>query len=296
MKLLLLESDVVIEKIKFDIQKHLLEEYPNNNNEHRLQMEKKNLPLVNKLKRRRDKKWNNFISRAKKRKLPVEVVNESKEIIPVAISEEILGSRSDIPQILSKETVKIQENINEGNKVKKKSYAEILKENTKLKDDMNVNDCKNCSDRGLVKIVEDLKIDETNITDNRHNRKKTKQKLVGEKVENLGTEGINNINLSSVFADLLKTESESNVSYQNNICPPSLILDSSSSLNHSNAQVLEDHSELFSTQDKEFLSVLESIENMNDSLGLRKEVSVTDEGRLSGYSCSETVFNLSRKV
>ena len=70
----------------------------------------------------------------------------------------------------------------------------------------------------------------------------------------------------------------SNVSYQN-ISPPSLILDSSSSLNHSNAQVLED-TEIFSTQDKEFLSVLESIENMNDSLDSSNKVSVTSEGRV----------------
>ena len=84
---------------------------------------------------------------------------------------------------------------------------------------------------------------------------------------------------------------ESNVSYQN-ISPPSLILDSSSSLNHFNAQVLEDHTKIFGTQDKEFLSVLESIENMNDSLDSSNKVSVTSEGRLSGYFWSETVFNL----
>ena len=47
---------------------------------------------------------------------------------------------------------------------------------------------------------------------------------------------------------------------------------------------------------KEFLSVLESIENMNDSLDSSNKVSITSEGRLSGYFCSETVFNLSRKV
>ena len=42
--------------------------------------------------------------------------------------------------------------------------------------------------------------------------------------------------------------------------------------------------------------MLESIENLNDSLDSSNKVSVTSEGMLSGYFCSETVFNLSRKV
>ena len=46
MKLLLFESDVVIEKINLDIQQHLLEEYPDNSNNKRLQMEENQEPLV----------------------------------------------------------------------------------------------------------------------------------------------------------------------------------------------------------------------------------------------------------
>ena len=42
--------------------------------------------------------------------------------------------------------------------------------------------------------------------------------------------------------------------------------------------------------------MLESIQNMNDPLNSRKQVSVVSEGRLSGYFCSKTVFNLSRKI
>ena len=42
--------------------------------------------------------------------------------------------------------------------------------------------------------------------------------------------------------------------------------------------------------------MLGNIENMNDSLDSSNKVSVTSEGRLSGFFCSETVFNLSRKV
>ena len=82
-----------------------------------------------------------------------------------------------------------------------------------------------------------------------------------KKVESRVLEGASHVDLSLIYSELLNDES--NVSYQNT-SPPSLILDSSSSLNHSNAQVLEDHTKIFNTQDKEFLSVLENIENMND--------------------------------
>lgn len=45
-KLLLFESDVVIEKINLDIQQHLLEKYPDNLNNKRLQMEENQEPLI----------------------------------------------------------------------------------------------------------------------------------------------------------------------------------------------------------------------------------------------------------
>ena len=58
---------------------------------------------------------------------------------------------------------------------------------------------------------------------------------------------------------------------------------------------MEDRTDISSTQDKEFSSLLESIENMKDSLDSSNKVSVTSERKLSGYFCSETVLNLSRK-
>ena len=52
----------------------------------------------------------------------------------------------------------------------------------------------------------------------------------------------------------------------------------------------------FTSRDKELLSVLESIQNMNDPLNSRNQISVASERRLSGYLCLETVFNLSRNI
>ena len=88
-----------------------------------------------------------------------------------------------------------------------------------------------------------------------------KKVIMDKKVESRVLEGTSHVDLSLIYSELLNDES--NVSYQNT-SPPSLILDSSSSLNHSNAQVLEDHTKIFNTQDKEFLSVLENIENLTD--------------------------------
>ena len=45
----------------------------------------------------------------------------------------------------------------------------------------------------------------------------------------------------------------------------------------------------FCTQDKEILSILEELEQVQST-------SITDSDRISGYFCSDTVFNLSKKV
>ena len=60
-------------------------------------------------------------------------------------------------------------------------------------------------------------------------------------------------------------------------------------MNHSNAQVLEEEAGLHTSQDKELLAVLESIENINNSLNSWIWVSVTGERKVSGYFYSETV-------
>ena len=70
-------------------------------------------------------------------------------------------------------------------------------------------------------------------------------------------------------------------------------------MNHSDVHASEVQDEVFNTQDKEFFSVLEDLMDLNDSLYLQnKNISakVSSEGRISGYFCSDTVFNLSHRV
>ena len=136
-KLLLFESDVVIEKINLDIQQHLLEEYPDNLDNKRLQMEKNQALLVYKLKKRQDEKWSNFISRAKE-------VNDSKEITSVSIEEERSNDKIDIPQVLTTVNTKEKEKMQSDSKIEKKSYAERVRENTKPKGNINVNNTRIC--------------------------------------------------------------------------------------------------------------------------------------------------------
>ena len=78
-----------------------------------------------------------------------------------------------------------------------------------------------------------------------------------------------------------------------------LTMDSSSAMNHSDFHTGEVKYETFKTQDREFLSVSEDLIYIDDTLHSQSKnnnVKVTSEGRISGYFCSDTIFNLSHGV
>ena len=56
--------------------------------------------------------------------------------------------------------------------------------------------------------------------------------------------------------------------------------------------VESNETEIFSTQDRELTSISEDLENIDN----KREANATEETRLSGYFCSDTIFNLSQKV
>ena len=67
-------------------------------------------------------------------------------------------------------------------------------------------------------------------------------------------------------------------------------MDSSSAMNHFDFHASEIKDEIFNTQDREFLSVLENLMDIDDLLhSQNKNVKVTTEGRISGYFCSDSV-------
>ena len=56
--------------------------------------------------------------------------------------------------------------------------------------------------------------------------------------------------------------------------------------------VESNETEIFSTQDRELTSISEDLENIDNN----REANATEKTRLSGYFCSDTIFNLSRNV
>ena len=74
--------------------------------------------------------------------------------------------------------------------------------------------------------------------------------------------------------------------------PPTLYTNSSECQNSSCSLVESNETEFFSTQDRELASILEDLENIDNN----REANATEKNRLSGYFCSDTIFNLSRKV
>ena len=98
---------------------------------------------------------------------------------------------------------------------------------------------------------------------------------------------VNNINLSDIHLDLLK--GEENNSSKTDTSLSYVCTNSAQGLNHSRSLEEESDNSL-SSQDKEILSILEEMENKNDISNINSKSSLTD------YFCSNTVFNLSRKV
>ena len=78
---------------------------------------------------------------------------------------------------------------------------------------------------------------------------------------------------------------------------PVLTMHSSSTINHSEFQASDVRDDIFNAHDKEFLSVLEDLVGIYDPLNSQnKIIKVTSEGRISGYFCSDTVFNWGHRI
>ena len=74
--------------------------------------------------------------------------------------------------------------------------------------------------------------------------------------------------------------------------PPMPCTNSSECQNSSCSLVGSNKTELSYTQDRELVSILVDLENIVNN----SKASVIAKTRLSGYFCSDTVFNLSRKA
>ena len=164
-----------------------------------------------------------------------------------------------------------------------------------------------------ITLTPDLMKRLNNITDNRVLRKRKRKTyaeatqsdlLEGKFVDilpNVGKVGAKSgkrsVDLEAIKKTLLSTEASKFSKVSNT--PPDFCVDKSFSHNSSNfvSGTTESEPVMLSTQDMEVLEVLDELEsNVNDNFTGFKHKYNTDDSRMKGYFCSDSVFNLSNKV
>ena len=166
-----------------------------------------------------------------------------------------------------------------------------------------------------------LAIDDKNVTDNRSQGKR--KKLAKNSVVETSIGKNVSVNLQEIYHDLLDGEKRES-SEDLNIFPPKICTNSSQMRN--DLAFNGSGEDIFTSQDKEYLSSLEEIQNSNTCQKLEDDArlsqvcssqanapnfiteehwngnfsqhkaGVTNEGCRVGYFCSNTVFNLTRKA
>ena len=133
-----------------------------------------------------------------------------------------------------------------------------------------------------------LRIDSCNITDNRKFRKrKTYSEVVKEKETERQDEKV--FDLETINENLLQDE----VLQPRVLSPPLVFCDTSVSKNSSDQFVNINSPSVLTAQDEELVKILE---DLDCSKITRKNANSSDESRLSGYFCSNTIFDLSKRV
>ena len=120
----------------------------------------------------------------------------------------------------------------------------------------------NSQDIGLL-VLEDVSEDDDSLTlqNARISNKAIEKEEIREEVSKQN--GVD-INLSSIKSQLL--EDDKDLISKLTTSPPLLAMDSSSAMNHSDFHASDVKDEIFNTQDREFLSVLEKFMDMHDPL------------------------------
>ena len=133
-----------------------------------------------------------------------------------------------------------------------------------------------------------VRIDSCNITDNRKFRKrKTYSEVVKEKETERQDEKV--FDLETIKENLLQDE----VLQPCVLSPPLVYCDTSVSKNSSDQFVNTNSPSGLTAQDEELVKILE---DLDFSKITRENANSSDESRLSGYFCSDKVFNLSKRV
>ena len=256
-QLLLVESDKIIAKIDLEIQSHIKEHHPNNYHHEYGLIQKKHNNYKKELSKRRNKKWKKFKEKQ---------TSESKKL---ESKGELTKSLSDtsLCLLIKKEefsTSKVTER-NESADIALESLAKNVTDNRAFKKKKSKQQRKVNIDTG-----KETDSDKTLLTDADRVKKPTEQV----------------VDLSEIYSDLLAGENRSS---KMDTSPPNLCTNSAHISNDSGSPNGEKNEPLFCTQDKEILSILEELEQVQST-------NITNSDRISGYFCSDTVFNLSKKV
>ena len=99
------------------------------------------------------------------------------------------------------------------------------------------------------------------------------------------------VNLSEIYNQLLEDELSNTSKVE--ISPPKVCANWASSSNASDSIAVEDNPTILSSQDEEIFSILEELQRESSSKDFNIDKS---NNRISGYFCSDTVFNLSKKI
>ena len=102
-----------------------------------------------------------------------------------------------------------------------------------------------------------------------------------------------NLNFSSIMSNLLEEEQRN--SYKISTTPPERTADTSVSSNSPQSFSPEIGKELLDSQDQELLYFLEKLQIPDHNLPLERSVNI-GATRITGYFCSDTVFNLNNRV
>ena len=138
----------------------------------------------------------------------------------------------------------------------------------------------NSQDKELL-VLEDVFEDEDSLIlqNVRISNKAIEKKEIREEVSE---QNGGDINLSSIWSQVLQDDKDLNLKLTTS--PPMLTMDSPSAMNHSDFHASEVKDEIFNTQDREFLSVLENLMDIDDPLHSQNKninAKVTTEGRIS---------------
>ena len=138
----------------------------------------------------------------------------------------------------------------------------------------------NSQDKELL-VLEDVFEDEDSLIlqNVRISNKAIEKKEIREEVSK---QNGGDINLSSIWSQVLQDDKDLNLKLTTS--PPMLTMDSHSAMNHSDFHASEVKDEIFNTQDREFLSVLENLMDIDDPLHSQNKninAKVTTEGRIS---------------